>query len=81
VPTYRPTTFQKDDVEIAPSPLLANWANSASSGTDLLMMTNFNAKERTEEEFRALVEAVGLHVQKLWFRNESLGILECVRLN
>ena len=68
-----------DSVESAASPLLANWANSASSGADLLMMTNFNAKERTVEEFRTLVNDVGLRVEKLWFQNESLGILECVR--
>jgi hypothetical protein len=79
VPTYHPKADEKDSVETAPSPLLANWANSASSGADLLMMANFNAKERTVEEFRTLVNDVGLRVENLWFQNESLGILECVR--
>ena len=79
VPTYRKKADEKDSVETAPSPLLANWANSASSGADLLMMTNFNAKERTVEEFYTLVNEAGLRVEKLWFHNESLGILECVR--
>jgi len=29
VPTYRPKTFE-DSIELAPAPLLANWANSSS---------------------------------------------------
>ena len=78
VPTYRPKTIEKS-MELAPEPLLANWANSASSGADLLMMTNFNAKERNVEEFRNLINDAGLRLEKLWFQNETLGILECVR--
>jgi hypothetical protein len=79
VPTYRPKTDEKRSVETAPWPLLANWANAASSGADLSMMTNFNAKERTVEEFNILINDVGLRVEKLWFQNESLAILECVQ--
>jgi O-methyltransferase domain len=78
LPTYR--THTVDDDEAAPHPLLANWADSASSGADLLMMTNFNAKERTKEEFQKLVGDAGLKIENLWYGNGTLGILECSRL-
>jgi len=43
------------------------------------MMMNFNAMERNAEEIRALTNDAGLHLKKIWFQNETLGISGCVR--
>jgi O-methyltransferase domain len=77
MPTYRSHADGGNDV--APKPLLANWADSSTSGADLLMMNNFNAKERTKDEFKVLIEKAGLSLRKIWFQNGAVGILEIVR--
>jgi hypothetical protein len=45
-------------------------------------MMQLGALERTEKQWTALVESVGLEVRKIWWEKESLGrrgLIECVR--
>jgi O-methyltransferase domain len=84
LPSYRGTQETEArgvEGEVAPQPLLANWADAASSGADLLMMLNFNAKERTKEEFEGLFKEAGLVLEKLYYQNGAVGILQCARVD
>lgn len=48
------------------------------TGLDLLMMGACGSKERTAEEWRALVESVGLRVEKIWEVGRGVeGLIEC----
>jgi len=81
LPSYRSSERQGRGDGVAPEPLLANWADAASSGADLLMMLNFNAKERTKEEFEGLFKEAGLVLEKLYYQNGAVGILQCARVD
>lgn len=41
----------------------AHWL---STGLDIVMMVNFSAKERTEQNWRALLESSGFKIVKIW---------------
>ncbi|CAI7663181.1 unnamed protein product [Penicillium pancosmium] len=76
-PTYRDTS--QSSREVAPRPLLANWGQSVVSRLDLQMLACLNAKERTETQYRALIENTGLKVVRVW-RNAGLDtVLECIK--
>lgn len=76
-PTYRDTS--QSSFEVAPQPLLANWGQSVVSRLDLQMLACLNAKERTETQYRALVDSTGLKVVRVW-RNAGLDtVLECIK--
>jgi len=44
-------------------------------------MLNFNAKERTKEEFEGLFKEAGLVLEKLYYQNGAVGILQCARVD
>jgi len=43
----------------------------ASASADMLMMANFSSLERTEEQFRALLDGVGFELVNLWAPDDS----------
>jgi O-methyltransferase domain len=53
-----------------------------SASTDMIMMANFSALERTEMQWRALLEKAGFDVVKIWTPDDmgpgSAGLIEAV---
>ncbi|OLN82370.1 Demethylsterigmatocystin 6-O-methyltransferase 8 [Colletotrichum chlorophyti] len=56
-------------------PTGANWQTTA---LDLMMMTLFSSRERTEEQWRNLLESAGLRIIKIWSKGEGVeSLIEC----
>lgn len=74
------TTYGSQEQAPAPSLLPANWGyyTRYSHNRDLAMMTIINGIERKPTEFRALAEAAGLKLRKIWDCRSQVGIVELV---
>ncbi|KAK2049472.1 O-methyltransferase [Colletotrichum somersetense] len=56
-------------------PTGANWQTTA---LDIMMMTLFSARERTEEQWRSLLEPAGLKIVNIWTKGEGVeSLIEC----
>ncbi|WYZ42097.1 hypothetical protein EsH8_V_000992 [Colletotrichum jinshuiense] len=56
-------------------PTGADWQTTA---LDMVMMTIFASRERTEEQWRNLLEPAGLRIFKIWSRGEGVeSLIEC----
>ncbi|GJD01163.1 O-Methyltransferase [Colletotrichum higginsianum] len=56
-------------------PTGANWQTTA---LDMMMMTLFSSRERTEEQWRRLLEPAGLRIIKIWSQGEGVeSLIEC----
>ncbi|WQF86499.1 Putative O-methyltransferase domain, S-adenosyl-L-methionine-dependent methyltransferase superfamily [Colletotrichum destructivum] len=56
-------------------PTGANWQKTA---LDMMMMTLFSSRERTEEQWRRLLEPAGLRIIKIWSQGEGVeSLIEC----
>lgn len=82
-PTYRAPHSKIDGFQVehddftAPQPLLANWGAAPTSRLDLQVLTCLNAKQRTEQDFRALVRDAGLAVVRVWRNMGNEAIIQC----
>lgn len=72
------TTFGSEELKAAPTPLPANWGyyTRYSHQRDLAMMSIINGIERKPSEFRALAEAAGLELRKIWDCRSQVGLVE-----
>ncbi|ORY03336.1 O-methyltransferase-domain-containing protein [Clohesyomyces aquaticus] len=52
----------------------AGWVETS---VDVMMMVAHGARERTEQEWRGLIEGVGLRVCRVWGRGERERVVEC----
>jgi hypothetical protein len=75
------TTLGCPELDSAPPPLSANYGyyTRYSHQRDLAMMGIINGIERTPAQFRTIVEAAGLCVEKIWECRSQVSIVE-VRL-
>lgn len=75
------TTLGCPELDPAPSPLPANYGyyTRYSHQRDLAMMGIINGIERTPAQFKAIVEAAGLRIEKIWDCRSQVSIVE-VRL-
>ncbi|OHW96427.1 sterigmatocystin 8-o-methyltransferase [Colletotrichum incanum] len=56
-------------------PTGANWQTTA---LDMMMMTFFSSRERTEEQWRRLLEPASLKIIKIWSKGEGVeSLIEC----
>ncbi|KAB5581298.1 S-adenosyl-L-methionine-dependent methyltransferase [Coniochaeta sp. 2T2.1] len=56
-------------------PTLANWQ---TTGLDIMMLSLFASKERTEADWRPLLEGAGLRILKIWNHGEGVeSLIEC----
>ncbi|KAF6835130.1 Demethylsterigmatocystin 6-O-methyltransferase 8 [Colletotrichum musicola] len=56
-------------------PTGADWQTTA---LDMVMMTIFASRERTDEQWRGLLEQAGLRIIKIWSRGEGVeSLIEC----
>ncbi|KAJ0352381.1 hypothetical protein COL154_006593 [Colletotrichum chrysophilum] len=56
-------------------PTGANWQETA---VDMVMMTMFSSRERTEGQWRSLLEPAGLRIVKIWSKGEGVeSLIEC----
>lgn len=46
-------------------------ASNVAAGVDLQMMMSYSAQERTEKQWRELLDRVGLRIQEIWYYVES----------
>ena len=54
---------------------VANWQ---ATGLDMMMMSLFASKERTEADWRPLLEGAGLRIMKIWNHGEGVeSVIEC----
>ena len=59
--------------------VLANPPNQAGAAMDIYMMM-ISGVERTEEGFRAIIEAAGLRMLKVWEADSSdYAVIECAK--
>ena len=72
------TTIGTAELTPAPAPLPANWGyyTRYSHQRDLGMMAIINGIERKPAEFRALADAAGLHLRKIWDCRSQVGLVE-----
>ncbi|KAK1590435.1 S-adenosyl-L-methionine-dependent methyltransferase [Colletotrichum navitas] len=57
--------------------VLHDWTDKTTA-LDIMMMTLFSAKERTEEQWRNLLEPAGLKIVKIWTKGEGVeSLIEC----
>ena len=75
------TTGGCDELEPAPAPLLANYGVYCrySHQRDLAMMGIINGIERTPAQFKEIIEAAGLQMERIWECRSQVSIVE-VRL-
>ena len=75
------TTGGCDELEPAPSPLLANYGVYCrySHQRDIAMMGIINGIERTPAQFKEIIEAAGLQMERIWECRSQVSIVE-VRL-
>ncbi|CCL98637.1 uncharacterized protein FIBRA_00639 [Fibroporia radiculosa] len=75
------TTLGSPHLKRAPAPLPANYGHAQlfSHMVDLAMLSVFNSKERTPEEFSALAQKAGLKVVKIWECRSIMGVTEMRR--
>jgi hypothetical protein len=73
------TTLGCDEIKDAPEPLPPNYGHAASYNhcRDIMMMTMFNGVERTPNQFKAIVEAAGLSLTKIWKCRGPVDVVEC----
>lgn len=73
------TTLGDPALTPAPAPLLANYSYHTrySHQRDLCMMSIINGVERTPSQFRAIIEAAGLKMHRVWEVRSQVGIVEC----
>ena len=50
----------------------------ATAGLDMLLMVGLSAGERTEEQWRALIEDSGLTLKRSWKKEDGDAMIECV---
>ncbi|KAB5522978.1 O-methyltransferase [Coniochaeta sp. 2T2.1] len=56
-------------------PTLANWQ---TTGLDIMMLSLFASKERTEADWKPLLEGAGLRILKIWNHGEGVeSLIEC----
>lgn len=74
------TTLGCPEMKRAPLPLLANYGyyTRASHSRDITMMAVINGIERTPAQIKALVEAAGLKLQKIWECRSVMSLVEVV---
>ncbi|GFF52160.1 beta-lactamase-like protein 2 [Aspergillus udagawae] len=74
------TTIGDPDLESAPSPLPANYGYHTrfSHSRDITMMSCINGIERTPAEFKALLQAAGLKLKKIWHCRSQVSLIEAV---
>ncbi|KAF7162427.1 hypothetical protein CNMCM5623_007718 [Aspergillus felis] len=74
------TTVGDPDLESAPSPLPANYGYHTrfSHSRDITMMSCINGIERTPAEFKALLQAAGLKLKKIWDCRSQVSLIEAV---
>lgn len=72
------TTLGCPELKRAPPPLLANYGSYTrySHQRDLNMMTTVNGIERTPAQFKQLIEAAGLKMQKIWECRSLVSLVE-----
>ncbi|PHH68802.1 hypothetical protein CDD82_266 [Ophiocordyceps australis] len=61
----------------APEPLLANWGQTYTSRVDLMMQAMLDARQRSQDEFEALVAGAGLVVTRVWRNMGEEAMVEC----
>lgn len=73
------TTIASDEVQSAPSPLLANYGHAASFAhmMDINIMMMNNGMERTPGHFRRIIEAAGLELEGIYETRSPLSIIVC----
>ncbi|MCJ1467792.1 hypothetical protein MMC07_006417 [Pseudocyphellaria aurata] len=72
------TTLGCPELKRAPPPLLANYGSYTrySHQRDLIMMATVNGIERTPAQFRQLIEAAGMKMQKIWECRSQASLVE-----
>lgn len=72
------TTLGCPELKPAPLPLLANYGyyTRYSHQRDLIMMNTINGIERTPAQFKDLIEAAGLKLQKIWECRSQVSLVE-----
>lgn len=72
------TTIGCAELDPAPAPLLANYGyyTRYSHHRDMSVMGVINGIERTPAQFKAIVEAAGLRVEKFWECRSQVSIVE-----
>ncbi|CCL98636.1 uncharacterized protein FIBRA_00638 [Fibroporia radiculosa] len=75
------TTVGSTHLQRAPEPLPANYGHAQllSHAVDIAMLSLFNSKERTPEEFISLAQQAGLRVVKVWECRTIVGVTEMRR--
>lgn len=75
------TTLGSPELDPAPSPLAANYGyfTRYSHQRDLAMTGIINGIERTPAQFKDIIEAAGLKLEKIWKCRSQVSIVE-VRL-
>ncbi|KAI0541762.1 S-adenosyl-L-methionine-dependent methyltransferase [Xylaria digitata] len=73
------TTLGSGELQSAPSPLPANYGHYVrfSHQRDIALMGLINGIERTPSQFRAIVEAADLKIERIWECRTQVGIVEC----
>ncbi|KAL6704829.1 hypothetical protein ACN47E_007633 [Coniothyrium glycines] len=83
-PSYRKSTKDGIDEEtdgfVAPRPLLANWGNTDTSRLDLQVLATLNARQRTKDQYVALLQKAELGVVRIWKNMGPLAIIESRKL-
>lgn len=72
------TTEGDPDLKSAPSPLPANYGyyTRFSHSRDITMMSCINGIERTPAEFKNILEAAGLKLNKIWECRSQVSLIE-----
>ncbi|KAL4945512.1 S-adenosyl-L-methionine-dependent methyltransferase [Aspergillus oleicola] len=67
------------EIPDAPKPLPADYGlySRYSHERDLVMLSLFNSKERTMDDFRVLIHRAGLAVTKVWECRSHMSLIEC----
>lgn len=68
------------EIPDAPKPLPADYGiySRYSHERDLVMMSLFNSKERTMDDFRVLIHEAGLVVKNFYECRSHMSLIECV---
>jgi hypothetical protein len=75
------TTLGGSELPSAPAPLLANYGTYVrfSHQIDIALLSTINGIERTPLQFKRIVEAAGLRIDKIIGARTQVSVVECVR--
>lgn len=72
-------TLGDPELPHAPWPLPANYGiyPCYTHQRDLVMMSLFNSMERTLDQFRGIIHAAGLVIERVWECRSQTSLIEC----